>query len=78
MFAFDAVRSGQLCPVGRPSAVSRCARAIREPTPLPLEHCRSTLGYAYSTCEDPTIRVDGVQHWINGAATFLEYLRQMR
>lgn len=35
-------------------------------------------GGIISTCEDPAIRIDGVQHWINGADTFLEYLRQTR
>lgn len=30
-------------------------------------------GGVFSSCEDPTIRVDGVQHWINGVTAFLEY-----
>jgi hypothetical protein len=33
-------------------------------------------GGIYASCENPIIRVDGPQHWINGAATFLEYLRR--
>ncbi len=32
-------------------------------------------GGIYRNCEDPYIRVDANQHWINGAATYLEYLR---
>jgi hypothetical protein len=31
-------------------------------------------GGIYRSCDDPTIRVDGPQHWINGVATYLEYL----
>ncbi|MBE0669207.1 MAG: hypothetical protein IH588_01345, partial [Anaerolineales bacterium] len=34
------------------------------------------LNYAggiFSTCEEPSIRVDGVQHWINGVTAYLEY-----
>lgn len=30
-------------------------------------------GGVFSSCEDPSIRVDGVQHWINGITAFLEY-----
>jgi hypothetical protein len=30
-------------------------------------------GGIYSTCEDPSIRIDGLQHWVNGITTFLEY-----
>ncbi|HCR70047.1 MAG TPA: hypothetical protein DIW23_01265 [Anaerolineae bacterium] len=30
-------------------------------------------GGIFSTCEDPSIRIDGVAHWINGITTFLEY-----
>jgi len=30
-------------------------------------------GGLFSTCDDPSIRVDGVQHWINGLTTYLEY-----
>jgi hypothetical protein len=33
-------------------------------------------GGIYSTCAEPIIRVDAQQHWINGAATYLEYLHQ--
>lgn len=32
------------------------------------------LGGIYYNCDDPYIRIDGLQHWINGAATTLEYL----
>ena len=35
-------------------------------------------GGIYRDCEDPTIRVDALQHWINGAATYLEYLQLIR
>jgi hypothetical protein len=53
---------------------------------LPRHQCRwpetadlsGLEGGIYSTCEDSLVRVDGVQHWINGAATYLEYLRQTR
>jgi hypothetical protein len=31
-------------------------------------------GGIYSSCEEPKIRVDAQIHWINGAATYLEYL----
>lgn len=30
-------------------------------------------GGVFSSCEDPSIRVDGIQHWINGITAFLEY-----
>jgi hypothetical protein len=30
-------------------------------------------GGIFSTCEDPSIRIDGVAHWINGITAFLEY-----
>jgi hypothetical protein len=30
-------------------------------------------GGIFSSCEDPSIRIDGVQHWINGITAFLEY-----
>ncbi|MCC7119482.1 MAG: hypothetical protein IT310_13235 [Anaerolineales bacterium] len=30
-------------------------------------------GGIYNTCEDPTIRIDGLQHYINGVAAYLEY-----
>jgi hypothetical protein len=30
-------------------------------------------GGIFNTCEDPSIRVDGVAHWINGVTAFLEY-----
>jgi hypothetical protein len=32
------------------------------------------LGAIYYNCEEPYIRVDGLQHWINGAAAYLDYL----
>ena len=35
-------------------------------------------GGIYASCERPFIRVDGNQHWINGAATYLEYLHKTR
>lgn len=31
-------------------------------------------GGLFNTCEDPTIRVDGAQHWVNGLTLYLEYL----
>lgn len=31
-------------------------------------------GGIYHSCAEPYIRVDGLQHWINGAAAYLEYL----
>jgi len=30
-------------------------------------------GGIFSSCDDPSIRVDGVQHWVNGLTVFLEY-----
>ena len=30
-------------------------------------------GGIFSSCEDPSIRVDGLQNWINGLTAFLEY-----
>lgn len=30
-------------------------------------------GGLFNTCDDPSIRVDGVQHWVNGITTYLEY-----
>jgi len=30
-------------------------------------------GSIFSSCEDPTIRIDGLQHWINGVTAYLEY-----
>lgn len=37
------------------------------------EMTRRYEGGVFSSCEDPSIRIDGVQHWINGVTTFLEY-----
>jgi len=31
-------------------------------------------GGLFNTCEDPSIRVDGIQHWVNGLTMYLEYL----
>lgn len=31
-------------------------------------------GGLFSNCEDPSIRVDGLQHWVNGLTMYLEYL----
>lgn len=30
-------------------------------------------GGLFSSCEDPSIRVDGAQHWVNGLMMYLEY-----
>jgi hypothetical protein len=30
-------------------------------------------GSIFSSCEDPSIRIDGLQHWINGVTAYLEY-----
>ncbi len=30
-------------------------------------------GGIFTSCEEPSIRVDGVQHWINGVTAYLEY-----
>jgi hypothetical protein len=30
-------------------------------------------GGIVSSCEEPSIRVDGLQHYINGITTYLEY-----
>lgn len=37
------------------------------------EMIRRYEGGVFSSCEDPSIRIDGVQHWINGVTAFLEY-----
>ncbi len=37
------------------------------------ERLERYTGGVFNSCEDPTIRVDGVQHWINGLTMFLEY-----
>ena len=29
------------------------------------------------SCDDPYIRVDAMQHWINGAAAYLELMNNM-
>lgn len=36
-----------------------------------IDHYKGGL---VNTCEDPSIRVDGVQHWVNGLTMYLEYL----
>jgi hypothetical protein len=35
-------------------------------------------GGIYLNCNDPIIRIDGLQHWINGAAAYLEYLEMIK
>lgn len=30
-------------------------------------------GGLFGSCDDPSIRVDGIQHWVNGLTMFLEY-----
>jgi len=49
---------------------------------LPQDNCNFSLGDdailryrggVFASCEDPSIRVDGVQHWIEGVTLFLEY-----
>ena len=30
-------------------------------------------GGLFNTCEDPSIRVDGIQHWVDGLTMYLEY-----
>jgi hypothetical protein len=30
-------------------------------------------GGLFASCDDPSIRVDGIQHWVNGLTLFLEY-----
>lgn len=37
------------------------------------ETIRKYGGGVISSCDQPYIRVDGLQHWINGAAAYLEY-----
>ena len=34
---------------------------------------RAYEGGILSSCDDPSIRIDGVQHWINGVTAYLEY-----
>ena len=31
------------------------------------------MGGLFASCDDPSIRVDGLQHWVNGLTLFLEY-----
>lgn len=46
---------------------NRCDWAIPDPV-------RSSYGGGiFGSCDVPTIRIDGVAHWINGVAAFLEY-----
>jgi hypothetical protein len=40
---------------------------------ITVEVIEKYRGGIFSSCEDPSIRIDGVQHWINGIAAFLEY-----
>jgi hypothetical protein len=49
---------------------------------LPDQNCNWTIsdqvtekfsGGIFSSCEEPSVRVDGVQHYINGLTTYLEY-----
>ena len=49
---------------------------------LPDNNCNWTVsndmilkygGSIFSNCEEPTIRIDGMQHWINGVTAYLEY-----
>lgn len=35
-------------------------------------------GGIFGSCEDPSIRIDGIQHWINGATAYLEYQSMIR
>lgn len=35
-------------------------------------------GGIIGSCEDPSIRIDSLQHWINGATTYLEYLEMLK
>ena len=30
-------------------------------------------GGVFSSCDEPSIRIDGLQHWINGVTAYLEY-----
>jgi len=30
-------------------------------------------GGIFSSCDEPTIRIDGLQNWINGVTAYLEY-----
>jgi hypothetical protein len=49
---------------------------------LPANNCGWTIieemekkfgGGIFSSCEEPTIRIDGLQNWINGITEYLEY-----
>jgi hypothetical protein len=53
---------------------------------LPDNNCNWTIsddmidkfgGGIFSSCEEPSIRVDGLQHYINGITTYLEYQSTM-
>ena len=41
---------------------------------LTSDMIKSYTGGLLNSCEDPSIRVDGVQHWVNGVTMYLEYL----
>lgn len=50
---------------------------------LPANDCNFSLtedvierykGGLFNTCDDPSVRVDGVQHWVDGLTFYLEYL----
>jgi hypothetical protein len=40
----------------------------------PSDGIERFIGGIYHSCEEPYVRVDALQHWINGAAIYLEYL----
>ena len=37
------------------------------------EMTRRYGGGVFGSCDDPSIRVDGIQHWVNGLTAYLEY-----
>lgn len=40
---------------------------------LAADAIRQYKGGLFGSCEDPSIRVDGIQHWVNGLTLYLEY-----
>ena len=40
---------------------------------LPKNMVERYKGGLFGSCEDPSIRVDGMQHWVNGLTLYLEY-----
>lgn len=64
----DAVQPFLDTVVNRQFPVNSCDWAIPEPVQ------NAYRGGIFGSCDVPAIRVDGVAHWINGVAAYLEYV----